>query len=173
MATVVVAIIGLLCGSMWILIQKHRAAHKYSASNEPKGGVSAETIKQSPNVPPTNQPEPTPTVPRPRVKTPTRTTAPIVVRAESHSVQPVIPENKPADLRVEFFSERGEPRFTIFNEGDEPAVRPKWTIALANYTNEYYPHYRDDPESSEPLPIPTVEEDDFVKSRSYLGNVKY
>lgn len=38
------------------------------------------------------------------------------------------------------------------------------------YTNEYYPHYPEDPDSSEPLPILTKEIDDFVKGRTLSGN---
>jgi hypothetical protein len=80
------------------------------------------------------------------------------------------PEKSPADLSFFFFSENGQPRFSIVNTGDESAQEPKWTMALVDLSNEYYPHYKSDPESSEPLPIPTQKIDDFVKRHTSLGN---
>jgi hypothetical protein len=102
----------------------------------------------------------------------------IVVKPRQKALPPTAPtqplrqpqEASPPDLGVMFFSQAGEPRFVIFNAGDTAGLRPKWTIALSDYTNEYYPHYKSDPNSSEPLPIPTAEQDDFVKGHSYLGN---
>jgi hypothetical protein len=58
----------------------------------------------------------------------------------------------------------------MVNVGDETALKPKWVIALSNYTNQYYPHYQEDPQSSEPLPIPTTEIDDYIKGHSQNGN---
>lgn len=81
-----------------------------------------------------------------------------------------VPAPSPPFLTLRFFRNGGEPRFSIANVGDAAGIRPKWTIALADYTNEYYPHYLDDPDSSEPLPIPTNEIDDFVKGHSFSGN---
>ncbi|WP_433972692.1 hypothetical protein [Tunturiibacter lichenicola] len=77
---------------------------------------------------------------------------------------------EPPSVSMRFFSQAGEPRFVIMNSGDESALRPKWTFGLSDYTNEYYPHYKSDPDSSEPLPIPTKEQDDYVKPHSALGN---
>ena len=71
---------------------------------------------------------------------------------------------------MSFYIEGDSPRFSIFNSGDEVAQQPKWTFALGDLTNEYYPHYPSDPNSSQPLPIPTNKVDDYVKPHTYLGN---
>jgi hypothetical protein len=75
-----------------------------------------------------------------------------------------------ANVGMSFYIQGGNPRFSIFNSGGEVAQQPKWSFALGDFTNEYYPHYPSDPSSSQPLPIPTDKVDDYVKPHSYLGN---
>jgi len=115
------------------------------------------------------------TPPGPNVATPTPTlaTAPLVHKPPARSNTPnQIPPAQPQtpDVSMSFYTEGGNPRFSIFNSGGEAAQQPKWTFALGDLTNEYYPHYPSDPNSSQPLPIPTNKVDDYVKPHSYLGN---
>jgi hypothetical protein len=112
---------------------------------------------------------PTPTTSQPApIQTTTTKQNPVLHLPAHPLVGPLA--STPPFLTLRFFRNAGEPGFSMVNIGDIPATRPKWTIALSDYTNEYYPHYRDDPDSSEPLPIPTNEVDDFVKGHSQAGN---
>ncbi len=79
------------------------------------------------------------------------------------------PQPQAPDVSMTFYIEGGNPRFSIFNSGDEAAQQPKWSFALVGLTNEYYPRYPSDPNSSQPLPIPTNKIDDYVKPHSYPG----
>jgi hypothetical protein len=118
----------------------------------------------SPVTPPgANAPTPTTTPPTspPIHKPPARLATPHNIPAE----QPQGP-----DVGMSFYIEAGNPRFSIFNSGGEAAQQPKYTFALGDLSNEYYPHYPSDPNSSQPLPIPTDKVDDYVKPHSYLGN---
>jgi hypothetical protein len=87
----------------------------------------------------------------------------IVIPADKHQTAALL-------LTMRFYKNGNEPRFSIANENDNVGIRPKWGIFLCDYTNQYYPHYKEDPDSSEPLPIPVREVDDFVKGDSILGN---
>ena len=93
-----------------------------------------------------------------------------VTKPAASSGSQTILQAEGADVSMSFYIEGGTPRFSIFNSGGEAAQQPKWTFALGDLTNEYYPHYPSDPNSSQPLPIPTDKVDDYVKPHSYLGN---
>jgi hypothetical protein len=71
---------------------------------------------------------------------------------------PALPSDLP-HLAMRFFRDAGQPGFALVNPGRGSALRPKWRIALRDYTNEYYPHYPADLDSSQPLLIPTNEID--------------
>jgi hypothetical protein len=112
---------------------------------------------------------PTPTTSQPAPVQTTTTKQTSIPHPPAHPLVGPLASTPPF-LTLRFFRNAGEPGFSIVNIGDTPATRPKWSIVLDDYTNEYYPHYRKDPDSSEPLPIPTTEVDDFVKGHSQTGN---
>lgn len=79
--------------------------------------------------------------------------------------------HEPPDLSFFLFSKNGQPKFSVLNTGTETGEQPKWTIAMADLTNGYYPKdYGDN--TSQPLPIPIKKIDDFVKTNTLLGNVE-
>lgn len=134
----------------------------------------AESVPSSPMAAPSGAKETTPTT-TPATPSahkslkhtrPTTTPAP---RSNTPDERPAA-QPQPPDVSMTFYIEGGNPRFSILNSGDEAAQQPKWSFALADLTNEYYPHYPSDPNSSQPLPIPTNKIDDYVKPHSYLGN---
>jgi hypothetical protein len=105
--------------------------------------------------------------------TPTTTpSTPLARKRPKHTTPLTTPSPQPQapEVSMSFYIEGGNPKFSIFNAGGEAAQQPKWSFALADFTNEYYPHYLSDPNSSQPLPIPSDKVDDYVKPHSYLGN---
>jgi len=89
---------------------------------------------------------------------------------KSPSAKKPVSAKLPPSVSMRFFVQAGELRFAIWNGGDETAQNPKYSFGLADFTNQYYPHYKSDPDSSEPLPIPTNLVNDYVKPHVGLGN---
>jgi hypothetical protein len=114
-------------------------------------------------------PTPTPSTSQPAPVQTTTPKQPSIPHPPAHPLAGTLASTPPF-LTLRFFRSVGEPRFSIVNRGDAAGTTPKWTIAVCDYTNEYYPHYPVDPDSSEPLPVPTTEVDDYVKGHSQMGN---
>jgi hypothetical protein len=63
--------------------------------------------------------------------------------------------------------------FSLLNLSDVPAHEPKYTIGLADLSNQYYASYeRDQPPKPEPLPIPTRKVDDYIRPHERLDKFK-
>lgn len=120
-----------------------------------KGNEAAKSDRPSSPVPQAGTPESNPQ--------PALATRPVKPKPNS-------PSRLPPTVSMRFFIQADELRFSIWNGGDETAQNPKYTFGLANFTNQYYPHYKSDPDASEPLPIPTNLVNDYVKPHVALGN---